>query len=95
MPKYDNDIANYPPGTVVQYTNRFCRSMGYGPTAPIYRTKGVIVATDEVFDPAWPVVTVQWDVHAPGDTIRVNLHNIARRGTAKLLDNPILKAGTL
>ncbi len=93
MPKYDNDIANYPPGTVVQYTNRFCRSMGYGPTAPIYRTKGVIVATDEVFDPAWPVVTVQWD-DEPAPT-RVNLHNIARRGTAKLLDNPLLKAGHL
>lgn len=93
--KYDNDITNYPPGTVVQYTNRFCRSLGYGPTAPIFRLKGVVVATDEVFDPKWPIVTVQWDDRASGCLVRVNLHNVARRGTTKLLDNPLLKAGHL
>lgn len=94
-----DNTANYPPGTVVQWTNRFLRGTGNRPTDSAFHQRAVVVDRPDMlgrvggaFCPSMYLV-VLWD-GAEAPTV-VNLANVAKRGTAKLLDNPILPAGVL
>lgn len=97
---YTNDTTSaYPPGTVVQWTNKFLRSIGLGPRDPSYRQRAVVVDRPDMLGrvggPFCPTkyLVVLWD-GAEAPTV-VNLANVAKRTTPKLLDNPVLPPGVL
>lgn len=92
--KYDA-TSDYPAGTTVQWTNKFLRSIGYGPKGEVWRERATVLKRPDVlggFDPRRYLV-VQWD-HLNHPSV-VALANVAKQRTTKLLDNPLLKAGHL